>query len=213
MAFGCLFIINIAIQSNFSKPPHNFNDTEVSLLYLAPTLGYAASSLLGGRWIDYIMAREARKANRYDADGKLIYLPEDRLKENIWLAATLYPAALIWYGWSIDKQLHWMVSCVASFFFGIGSMLVFGAVTTVLTEFTPKRSSSGVAVNNFVRNILSCTSAVVTQTLIDAIRTSWACILIGLFAWVTGNAALFAIKTWGPQWRIAIDKKLNHPGK
>ncbi|KAI1667289.1 Major facilitator superfamily domain general substrate transporter [Pyrenophora tritici-repentis] len=213
MAFGSLFIINIAIQSNFSKPPHSFNDTEVGLLYLAPTLGYAVASLLGGPWIDYIMAREARKANRYDADGKLVYLPEDRFKENIWLAATLYPAGLIWYGWAVDKDLHWMVSCVASFFFGIGSMLVFGAVTTVLTEFTPKRSSSGVAVNNLTRNILSCTCAVVTQPLIDTIRTGWTCTMIGLFTWVTGNAALWAIKTRGPQWRVAMDKKLNHPEK
>ncbi len=113
--------------------------------------GYAVTSVLGGRWIDHIMAREARKAERYDADGKLVYLPEDRMRENIWLAASLYPAALIWYGWTVQNGVHWIVPCIASFFFGLGNMLVFGAVTTMLTEFTPKRSSSGVALNNFVR--------------------------------------------------------------
>lgn len=209
IAFGGLFVINVSIQSNFGNPPYNFSTIEVGLLYLAPTLGYAVSSLLGGRWIDYIMAREARKAGRYDADGKLVYLPEDRMKENIWLAATLYPAAMIWYGWSVDKDLHWIVGTIASFFFGTGAMLVFGAVTTMLTEFTPKRSSSGVAINNFIRNIFSCTAAVVTQPLIDAMGTGWMCTMIGLFAWVTGNAAIMALKTWGPKWRVSMDKKLN----
>lgn len=208
-AFGGLFIVNVSIQTNFGNPPYNFTTTEVGLLYLAPTLGYALSSLLGGRWIDYIMAREARKAGRYDADGKLVYLPEDRMKENIWLAATLYPAAMIWYGWSVDRDLPWIVGCIATFFFGTGAMLVFGAVTTMLTEFTPKRSSNGVAINNFVRNIFSCTAAVVTQPLINAMGTGWMCTMVGLFAWVTGNAAIMALKTWGPQWRVSMDKKLN----
>ena len=209
MAFAALFVVNISIQSDFANQPYNFTIIEVGLLYLAPTIGYALSSLLGGRWIDFIMAREARKAGRYDSDGKLIYLPEDRMKENIWLAASLYPGALIWYGWSADKDLPWIVPCIASLFFGLGAMLVFGAVTTMLTEFTPKRSSSGVAVNNFIRNIFSCTGAIVTQPLIDAIGTGWMCTMVGLFAWVTSNLAIMALKRWGPHWRVSMDKKLN----
>lgn len=208
-AFSALYVVNISVQSVFEKRPYNFTTIEVGLLYLAPTLGYAVSSLLGGRWVDYIMVREAKKKGRYDEDGKPIYLPEDRIKENIWLAATLYPASLIWYGWSADKGLHWMVSCVANFFFGIGSMLVFGAVTTMLTEFTPKKSSSGVAVNNFIRSSLACVAAVITEPLIDAMGTGWMCTMVGLFALVTGNAAILAIKLCGPRWRVAMDKKLN----
>lgn len=209
MAFAALFVVNISIQSNFADQPYNFNVIEVGLLYIAPTIGYALSSVLGGRWIDFIMAREARKAGRYDGDGKLVYLPEDRMKENMWLAASLYPGALIWYGWSVDKELPWIVPCIASLIFGLGAMLVFGAVTTMLTEFTPKRSSSGVAINNFVRNIFSCTGAIVTQPLIDAIGTGWMCTMVGLLAWVSTNLAILALRRWGPQWRVSMDKRLN----
>lgn len=209
ISFGSLFVLNVSIQAEFAKPPYNFTVMQVGLLYLAPTLGSAVSSLLGGRWIDYIMAREARKASRYDENGKLKYLPEDRMKENIWLAASLYPAGLIWYGWTVDKGLHWAVPCAASLVFGLGVMLVMGTVTTMLTEFTPRRSSSGIALNNFVRNILSCTGTVITQPLIDGIGAGWMCTIVGLFALVTGNAAVLALKTWGPQWRVTMDRKLN----
>lgn len=208
-ALSAMYVVNISVQSVFEKRPYNFTTLEVGLLYLAPTLGYAVSSLLGGRWVDFIMVREAKKKARYDENGKPIYLPEDRTKENIWLAATLYPASLIWYGWSADKGLHWMVSCVANFFFGIGSMLVFGAVTTMLTEFTPKKSSSGVAANFFIRSGLACVAAVITEPLTDAMGTGWMCTMIGLFALVTGNAAILAIRLCGPRWRVAMDKKLN----
>ena len=59
--------------------------------------------------MDHIMKREAKKANRRGPDGKWIYLPEDRMRENAWLGAFLYPAALIWYGWSVEKGVFWLV--------------------------------------------------------------------------------------------------------
>lgn len=209
ISFGSLYVLNISTEVNFGSAPYNYDTLVVGLLYLAPTLGYAVASVLGGRWIDYIMHREAVKAGRYDAGGKLVYWPEDRMKENIWLAAILYPAGLIWYGWTIDRGILWIVPEIAAFFFGIGSMLVFGAVTTMLTEFTPKKSSSGVAVNNFIRNIIACAGAIVTEPLVKALGAGWTCTLFGLFAFFTGIAALFAIKKRGPTWRKAMDKMLN----
>ncbi len=209
ISFLTIFVLNVSLQSTFEKAPYNFSTILVGLLYLAPTIGYAFSSILGGRWIDHIMAREARKANRYDETGNPKLLPEDRMKENLWLALSLYPAALIWYGWSVDKGLHWAIGAAVSLVYGLGVMLAMGAVTTVLTEFTPKNSSSGVALANFVRNLLSCTGAVVTQPLIDAIGSGWTCTMVALIAFVTGNAAIFALRTWGPEWRVMMDRKLN----
>lgn len=55
------------------------------------------------------MAREAKKENRRDEKGKLIYRPADRMRENAWIAAFLYPAALIWYGWTAEKGVYWVV--------------------------------------------------------------------------------------------------------
>jgi multidrug resistance protein len=208
IAFGALFIMNLSIQSAFSKPPYRFSEVIIGLMYFSPSLGYVCASVVGGRWVDRIMAREARKAGRYDEAGKLMFLPEDRMKENMWLAATMYPAALVWFGWTIQHGVHWIVPTIANFFFGFGSMLVFGAATTMLTEFMPKRSSSGVAVNNFVRNIFSCVGGIVTQPLIDVMGVGWLCTMIGLFAWVTGNLAILALKRWGPKWRVEMDVKM-----
>ncbi|KAK4131122.1 MFS general substrate transporter [Trichocladium antarcticum] len=210
IAFGALYVLNISIQSTFSTPPYSFAPIPLGLLYLAPSLGYILASTAGGRWLDRIMTREARRAGRYDAaTGRLILLPEDRMRENMWLAATLYPAALVWYGWAAARGVHFMVPCAANFFFGCGSMLVFGAVTTMLTEFMPRKSSSGVAVNNFVRNIFSCVGSVVAQPLIDAMGNGWLFTMVGLFAWVTGYLAIWALKRNGAAWRVSMDRTLN----
>ncbi len=198
---GALFVLNISTQAAFPAPPYSLSELDVGQLYLPASLGYRAASLAGGRWTDVIMAREARRAHRYDARGRLVYLPEDRMRENAWLAATLYPAALIWFGWTVDKGVIWVVPAIAQFFFGIGTMLVFGAATTMLTEFMPGRSSGGIALNNFVRNIFSCVGAVVTQPLIDAMGNGWLCTMFGILSFISGYVVIWALKRHGPAWR------------
>ena len=146
------------------------------------------------------MAREARRAGRYDPKGKLLYIPEDRMRENAWMAAILYPAALIWYGWTVEKGVHWIVPLIANFFFGIGSMLVFAMATTMLTEFMPKNASAGVAVNNFVRNIFSCVGAVIAQPLISAIGNGWLFTGVGAIA-AASSIVVWMMRSFGPRWR------------
>lgn len=109
IAFGSLYVLNVSVEDTFGKPPYNFSTIIIGLLYIPNSVGYVVASLFGGRWMDSIMQREAKKANRYDEKGRPIYRPEDRMRENAWLGAFLYPAALIWYGWSADKGVFWLV--------------------------------------------------------------------------------------------------------
>lgn len=157
------------------------------------------------------MAREAKRAGRYDEKGKLMYIPEDRMRENAWIAAFLYPAALVWYGWTSEKGIFWVVPLIANFFFGIGSMLIFAMATTMLTEFMPKKASNGVAVNNFMRNIFSCIGAVVAQPLISAIGNGWLFTGLGVIAAVS-SVVVWAMRRFGPRWRQVMEVELNKEG-
>ncbi len=109
ITFGSLYTLNISLQNTFAKPPYNFSTIIVGLTYIPNSLGYVIASLFGGMWTDSIMHREAKKAGRYDAKGKLMYRPEDRMRENAWIAAVVYPGALIWYGWTAEKGVFWLV--------------------------------------------------------------------------------------------------------
>jgi len=130
------------------------------------------------------------------------------MKENAWISAILWPAALIVYGWTARYGIHWIVPMISNFFFGIGSMLIFALVNTMLTEFMPKRAASGIALNNFVRNILSFTGALVADPLLAAIGNGWLMTILGIWSVVTGCAALFAMRTWGEKWRVRMVAEL-----
>ncbi|KAE8158828.1 major facilitator superfamily domain-containing protein [Aspergillus tamarii] len=204
ITFGSLYVLNVSVEHTFGSDPYNFTTILVGLLYIPNSLGYVVASTFGGRWMDNIMQREARKAQRYDENGNLIYHPEDRMRENAWLGALLYPAALIWYGWTADRGVFWLVPMIANFFFGIGSMLIFSMATTMLTEFMPKKASSGVALNNFMRNIFSCVGSLVTAPIIDAIGNGWLFTILGIVAFLS-SSVLFAMKVFGPRWRKSMD--------
>lgn len=208
ITFGCLYILNISIQSSFAAAPYNFSTLILGLLYIPNSAGYLLASFFGGKWIDRIMAREARKAGRYDERGRLVYRPMDRMRENAWIAAVLWPVALLVYGWTVRFGVHWLVPMFANFFFGIGSMLIFALVSTMLTEFMPRRAASGIALNNFVRNIFSFTGAMVADPALSRIGNGWLMTVLGLWSLVTGCAALVAMGRWGEGWREELESAL-----
>ncbi|KAJ5476583.1 Major facilitator superfamily domaingeneral substrate transporter [Penicillium sp. IBT 31633x] len=207
IAFGSLYVLNISVEDTFGKEPYNFSTIIVGLTYIPNSLGYIVASLFGGRWMDSIMYREAKKVNRYDEKGRLILRPEDRMRENAWLGALLYPAGLIWYGWAAEKGVFWLVPMIANFFFGVGSMLIFSMVTTMLTEFMPKKSSEGVALNNFMRNIFSCVGSLVTAPIISGIGNGWLFTIIGLVSFAS-SAVIFLMRVNGPKWRKSMEAEM-----
>lgn len=86
-------------------------------------------------------------------------------------------------------------------------MLIFAMATTMLTEFMPKRASSGVAANNFVRNICSCVGAIIAEPLIAAIGNGWLFTGIGVLA-AASSAVIWAMRRFGPAWRERMDREM-----
>lgn len=79
-----------------------------------------------------------------------------------------------------------------------------------ISRFMPRRSSSGVAVNNFIRNIFSCVGGIVTHPLITAIGNGWLFTGLGIICWISGFSVIWAMKKFGPKWRVEMDKKLSN---
>lgn len=107
VTFGSLYMLNISIQYSYERQPYDFSTLIIGLLYIPNSLGYILGSVFGGPWMDKIMAREAR--NRQHDGEALVLLPEDRMRENAWLGAVVYPVSLIIYGWTTHFGVIWAV--------------------------------------------------------------------------------------------------------
>jgi MFS family permease len=97
---------------------------------------------------------------------------------------------------------------VANFFFGVGTMLVFGIVTTMLTEFMPNRASHGIALNNFVRNIFACVGSLVAEPLINAIGNGWLFTILGIWTLLSGPIVIWAMINFGDKWRKSSAERM-----
>lgn len=81
--------------------------------------------------------------------------------------------------------------------------------TTMLTEFMPRRASTGIAVNNFLRNIFSCVGGVVAAPIIHAIGNGWICTILAIVAFISGVGVIWSMKHYGPKWREEMEKKID----
>lgn len=112
ITFGVNGLLQVSYQSTFSRPPYSLSPIVVGCIYIPIGIGCLLGSVYGGKWSDAIMAREARKAGRYSDEsegGGLIYRPEDRVRENAWLAVGLWASLLVWYGWVVQQGVVWWV--------------------------------------------------------------------------------------------------------
>ena len=120
------------------------------------------------------------------------------------------------YGWTVEEGLFVIVPEIGGFFMGFGIMLVFSTVTTYLIDAVPGRSSSAVAMNNLIRNILAATGAVIAKPLIEALGNEVLFSILCAVALASSGCIWAIIKVvpfsrltdlfqWGSKWRHSYD--------
>ncbi|KAL8712487.1 MAG: hypothetical protein Q9220_003335 [cf. Caloplaca sp. 1 TL-2023] len=185
ITFGTLAFQSISVQDTFSSPPYSMSTLVVGLLYLPIGIGNVLGSIFGGRWSDYVMHRQARKAGRYDGEGNLVFWPEERARENAWVGVLL-----------------------ANFLTGISAMIIFGLVTTMLTEFLPSRPASAVALNSMGRNLFACVGFAVAQPWLEACGNGWVFTAAAGMMAVGGGGVIWGLGRWGRGWREGMRTKV-----
>ncbi|ODQ63320.1 MFS general substrate transporter [Nadsonia fulvescens var. elongata DSM 6958] len=190
--FFCLYLMNIRLESTFSRPPYNFSNTLVGLIYLPNSVSYIVASLINGSWSDKNIKRSIAK------HGKLI--PEKRIAINVYLGSIIYPASLIFFGWTSDKKVFWLVPLIGTFCFGAASMILFGTFLTYLVDALPGRGSSGVALNNLCRMTGAFIASFTADPLAEAMGSGWMFTMWSLIAYFL-IGLLILIKKRGDHWR------------
>ncbi|KAK3307154.1 MFS multidrug resistance transporter [Chaetomium strumarium] len=202
VAFAAYYVVMIVIQATFSAPPYSYSPLIVGLLYMPNALGNVLAATLGGRWTDRIMRRKAAAA------GRPRPRPQDALGLNAWLAALVYPAAVLVAGWT--SWAHPRVPAVpliANFFFAMGNMMMQNITTVTLTEFVPGRAAAGVALANLVRNTLGAAASVAAQPLLDAIGVGWLSTIVALLCGASA-ACIWLLQRNAVRWADEMKEKM-----
>lgn len=197
VCFAAIYFFNLAITSEYSKPPYNFSTIIVGLLYIPNSVTYIMALIIGGRWLDKLLRDYAAAHNGH-------VVPELRLLWNLVIAVVLFPPSCLIFGWCLQYHEHWVTPLIGTALFGFASMIVIGTTVTYLVDTLPGKGATGVALNSLVRMILAAIATFVVDPLLHAIGPGILfSIIMGILA--VASITLVILKRRGAYYRENYD--------
>jgi hypothetical protein len=177
---------------------YGFSMQQVGLLYLGPGLGFFFSVLFVVPRIDTIFNHLTKSNN-----GKS--KPEFRLPvANV--GSLLIPISLFWFAWTVQFKVHWFVTILSTFFYGIGQVAVFNSTQNYYIDAFEKYAASAIAAGALFRSIIGGVIPMFTPVLFDKFGVGWG---MSVFAFVGVGLApsplLFYYFGEGLRERFAIE--------
>lgn len=123
VVYGYLYLLFTTIPEVYEYAYH-FSTGLVGLSYLGIGLGMLGGLLIFGITSDKTMRKMTAKGGEV--------APEIRLKGLLWPALCI-PIGLFWYGWSAEKQIHWIMPILGTFWVGLGLIGIFVSIIKPLS--------------------------------------------------------------------------------
>ncbi|KAI4152113.1 MAG: hypothetical protein LQ340_003098 [Diploschistes diacapsis] len=190
--FGTMYALYTNYPRIFGSEPYNFSSLQTGLLYLAPGGGSFLTVVLIVPRIDTIFNALTRKHNG-------IPKPEYRLPlANV--GSVLVPLSLLWFGWCIQKQVHWAAAVASMPFFSIGQQIVFSSVQNYYIDAFEKYAASAIAAGAVFRAVVGGVVPVISPSLFAGLGYGWGfTLLAGLGVLLSPGPPLFYY--YGPMLR------------
>ncbi|TKX22071.1 MFS transporter-like protein 103 [Elsinoe australis] len=181
LVFGTTYSIYTNFQAIYTGD-YGFNTEQVGLLYLGPGLGF-----LSAVWFLVPRIDTVYKSLTEKNDGKS--KPEYRLPlANI--GAVLIPVSLFWFAWALELHAHWIVSIIATFFYGLGQVMILNTVQNYYIDSFEKYAASAIAAGAVFRSLVGGVVPLLTPTLIDKIGVGWGISVFGFLSVAIAPAPL-----------------------
>ncbi|KAK7538610.1 major facilitator superfamily domain-containing protein, partial [Phyllosticta citribraziliensis] len=196
LAYGILYILFTTYTFVF-EGQYGFSTSSAGLSYLGSGIGSLLGLAAVGKASDGILRRKM-------AAGIAIR-PEDRLDLRITVPASLLlPAGLFIYGWSAEKQVHWIVPMLGTAVASMGMIVVFICIQTYLVDAFTRYAASANAANTVLRCILGALLPLCGLDMYDAMGLGWGNTLLGFLA-----LALAPVLWWFYGWgeRVRTDRR------
>lgn len=174
LIFGTTYSIYTNMQSIYSEPPYNFNSEQIGLLYLGPGLGFLTSVRFLVPHIDTVFNKLTKKNGGESR-------PEFRLPlANV--GSVLIPASLFWFAWTVQYRIHWVASIAATYFYGVGQVVVFNAVQNYYIDSFSEYAASAIAGGSVFRSLVGGLVPLFAPKLFEKVGYGWGISCFGFVA-------------------------------
>ncbi|KAH8599487.1 putative bicyclomycin resistance protein [Bisporella sp. PMI_857] len=177
---------------------YGFNREETGLVFLGLGLG-CVLSIPTYYFLDKMTyMKEWHKLN---ASGRAAFVPPEHRLWPAMVGGLGLPIGLFWFGWSANKDVHWIVPILGLVPFGWGNLCIFISTAIYLVDtYAALTAASAIAANGFLRYILGGTFPLFTIQMYENLGIGWATSVLGFLSLVLLPIPWVLFK-WGPQIR------------
>lgn len=209
--YGFMYLMIVSFPDIFANV-YGFSKGIIGLMYLPMGVGFILGVVF---WTWSIGKVYKRLTLRNNGAGK----PEFRLPMLI-ASSWLVPIGLIWFAWSAEKQLHWIMPGIGSGIFSFGLVCVFQSTQSYLidmsilsttngnTEIIINFSSSSVAAAALFRSLFGFSFPLFASKMYTTMGYGWAntmCAFIGLLLGIPFPIICYL---YGERIRLWANKKI-----
>ena len=135
-----------------------------------------------------------------ERNGKAVGRPEFRLPLLI-PGAILVPVGLLWYGWSAQKHLHWIMPNIGLAIFAVGMKIASQCTQTYAVDTYTLYAASAGAAGTFLRSLAGFGFPLFAPYMYNRLGYGWGNSLLALLALLLGFPAPFLLWKYGPWLR------------
>jgi predicted MFS family arabinose efflux permease len=167
----------ITVMSTLFKQTYGLSEIQIGLTFIANGVGCIIGTLTTGKFLDYDYRQIKRN---YTGSEEAFPLEHARLR-TIWLWSGLQCAAVLVFGWTLDKGVHMSVPVICTFVLGWASTSIIGTVSTFMVDCFPKQGASATAALNLVRCLLAAGGTAAVLPIVNGIGVGWTfTLLVGI---------------------------------
>ncbi|KAG7664942.1 uncharacterized protein J8A68_001528 [[Candida] subhashii] len=172
--YGFMYLMIVTFPQIFGQV-YGFSKSITGLMYIPMGIGFTAGVIF---WTYMI----GRVYNNLTEKNHGIGKPEYRLP--CLIACSLFiPIGLIWFGWSAEKQLHWIMPAIGSAIFSFGLVCVFQTTQSYLIDMNVRYAASSVAAAALFRSLFGFSFPLFANLMYAKLGYGWAntmCAFIGI---------------------------------
>lgn len=172
-AYGCLYLLFNTIPIVF-RGSYHWSIGISGIVYVTLLFGYMIGLAVFNRLSDKTVVSMTK------ANGG-VYEPEMRLPACIYFAC-LIPITFFWYGWSADKQVHWIVPVLGLVPFSTGLVGIWLPIQAYLVDAYAQYAASVLAAFSVMRSVVAAFLPLAGPQMYDSLGVGWGNTLLGFIA-------------------------------
>lgn len=198
--YGFMYLMVVTFPGVFQRN-YGFSVGISGLMFVPMGIGYVVGIGFWTWLIDYFYIKLTERNNG-------VSKPEYRLP-CLCFAGIGIPVGLVWYGWSAQKEIHWIMPAIGSCIFAFAYIPVFQTIQNYLIDMNTRLSASSIASCSIYRSIFGFALPLAADPMYKKLNYGWGNTMCAFIAFALGIPFPIFCLMYGERLRDWANRRLD----